>query len=382
MEEDITALLELIHPGESKKFPNLDSLSLTWKYLPALPPNPRNIRLFYRFLKKRNLEDPKASLCIVHGFAEHSGRLINAAVHFALLDYEVHMIDLRHLGYSGGARAGHNLFELQSDINLLLQQASPNLPCFLWGHSMGGLLATTIMINNPKLTIAGGILTSPFYKSPNADIGKLKEFFMNLASPLINQGVFNSFICPTSVTRDDICVRNIFEDHKMIPFLGSCMALSMLKHLRPIISSSKKMIHPVAFFHGNKDALTCCSATQKVYENCGSEDKTMVVLEGEYHEPHHDLDRDEFLNKISDWVEARYRGAKKLGNVARIKIGPPGMKKMSGICKILVVLGVLVYLGIAWKIRIPNLMALILKLNSLALRLFWPVALIFKQVSI
>ncbi|CAG9332250.1 unnamed protein product [Blepharisma stoltei] len=382
MEEDIISLLESVHPGESKKFPDIDSLIMTWKYISALPPNLRNIRLLYRFLKKKDIEKPKASLCIVHGFGEHSGRYINAAIHFALLGYGVHMIDFRHAGLSGGARAGHNLYELQSDINLLLQQPDPTVPCFLWGHSMGGLLVTTVLINNPTLPITGVIISAPFYGSSNADISKGKEIAMKLASPLINQGVFNAFICPTSVSRDDLYIRAMFEDKKMLPLLGSSMALTMIEHLRPIVSQATKMRHPVIFLHGNKDSLTFCEMTQQVYRNCGSKDKTMVVLEGGYHEPHHDLERDEFLKKISDWADQRLKEGKAYGYVAQIKIASAGYQKMGKLCKALIAVGILIYLGIAWKIRIPNMMALILKLGSFLLRLFWPITLLFKKIRI
>lgn len=349
MEEDVISLLEAVHPGETKKFPEIDSLVLTWKYLPALPPNPKNIRIFYRLLKKRELNEPKASLCLVHGFAEHSGKFINAAIHFALLDYEVHMIDMRHLGYSGGARAGHNLFEIQKDINLLLQQPRPDLPCFLWGHSMGGLIVSTILINNPKLNITGAIVSAPLFRSSNAELSSTMESIMKLVAPVMRQGVFNSYICPSCCSRDDIYLKNVFEDKKMMPLLSSDMGISMLDHMKVVIPQAKKMIHPIVFFHGNNDALTSMSSTQSVYTNCGSKDKTMVILEGTYHEPHHDVDRDEYLKKVSDWVEKRYKLGIPLGVVPNLIIGVAGLKTpcMSRTKKIIISLFVLSYLGIA-----------------------------------
>ena len=45
-----------------------------------------------------------ATICIIHGFAEHSGRYAHVADHFAALGYEVFMVDLRGFGLSGGPR--------------------------------------------------------------------------------------------------------------------------------------------------------------------------------------------------------------------------------------------------------------------------------------
>jgi alpha-beta hydrolase superfamily lysophospholipase len=45
-----------------------------------------------------------ATVCIIHGFAEYSGRYKHIADFFVAKKYEVLLIDLRGFGYSGGAR--------------------------------------------------------------------------------------------------------------------------------------------------------------------------------------------------------------------------------------------------------------------------------------
>lgn len=65
MEENLKSLIDFYHPNESEKFPNIDSLKLTYKYLTPPEPNPKKVRIFYR-----NLQNPtlpiKASICFVH----------------------------------------------------------------------------------------------------------------------------------------------------------------------------------------------------------------------------------------------------------------------------------------------------------------------------
>ena len=130
MEESVIELLESVQPNESKKFPGIENLLLTSKYLAPIIKDRKNLSLFYRFLTIKN-SSGHASLCLVHGFGEHSGRLINIAVYFALKGFEVHMIDLRSFGLSTGARCDNNLTDFQYDINLLIQQAREDIPCFL-----------------------------------------------------------------------------------------------------------------------------------------------------------------------------------------------------------------------------------------------------------
>jgi alpha-beta hydrolase superfamily lysophospholipase len=51
---------------------------------------------------------------------------------------------------------------LQKDVISLLKTANPNLPLFIYGHSLGGLTIASLAMDYPYLNIAGMILTSPF----------------------------------------------------------------------------------------------------------------------------------------------------------------------------------------------------------------------------
>ena len=71
-------------------------------------------------IKNKN-DKIKASLAIVHGFGEHSGRFLHMADHFAKEGYVVHLIDLRGFGYSGGPRGANTSEELHMDIEILIK---------------------------------------------------------------------------------------------------------------------------------------------------------------------------------------------------------------------------------------------------------------------
>lgn len=54
----------------------------------------------------------------------------------------------------------------------MLKQVRPDLPLYIYGHSMGGLTITSFLVNNPQLNIAGVILSAPmlgFNESINFD---------------------------------------------------------------------------------------------------------------------------------------------------------------------------------------------------------------------
>jgi len=111
----------------------------------------------------------------------------------------VHLIDLRGFGYknikdfplkwirfSGGARANASVTELHRDIEVLLRQASPNLPLFLYGHSMGAALVTSLLIRNPFIHISGVILTSGLFGFPKErNMPWVKRCFIKLAGDVL-----------------------------------------------------------------------------------------------------------------------------------------------------------------------------------------------------
>jgi alpha-beta hydrolase superfamily lysophospholipase len=53
-------------------------------------------------------EDIKASIAIFHGFGENSDIFMETALQFAMNGLDVHLIDLRGFGFSGGNRCGGN----------------------------------------------------------------------------------------------------------------------------------------------------------------------------------------------------------------------------------------------------------------------------------
>ena len=86
----------------------------------------------------------KAVIVLVHGLGEHIGRYEHVAQRYTDANYIFRAFDLRGHGKSEGTR-GHALSydQLMNDIDAFIQMAHtayPELPVFLYGHSLGGAL--------------------------------------------------------------------------------------------------------------------------------------------------------------------------------------------------------------------------------------------------
>lgn len=107
--------------------------------------------------------EAKAVVVIVHGAMEHHRRYGWLIEMWRLAGFHVIMGDLPGQGMTTRARRGHidsfdeYLFEVKDWIQAAYQF---NLPVFLIGHSMGGLIAIRLL-QEERLNLAGVALSSP-----------------------------------------------------------------------------------------------------------------------------------------------------------------------------------------------------------------------------
>jgi alpha-beta hydrolase superfamily lysophospholipase len=89
--------------------------------------------------------DPWASMLLVHGLAEHSGRYEHVGAQLAAAGIDTYAFDLRGFGGSGGPRASVERWsQLHDDLEerlVAVRSIAPGRPLVLYGHSLGGLIA-------------------------------------------------------------------------------------------------------------------------------------------------------------------------------------------------------------------------------------------------
>lgn len=89
--------------------------------------------------------DPWASILLVHGLAEHSGRYEHVGAQLAAAGIDTYAFDLRGFGGSGGPRASVERWsQLHDDLEerlVAVRSFAPDRPLVLYGHSLGGLIA-------------------------------------------------------------------------------------------------------------------------------------------------------------------------------------------------------------------------------------------------
>jgi len=90
---------------------------------------------------------------------------------------------------------------------------------FLYGHSMGGMITTSFLINNPKLNVTGLILSAPLL-GPTAYQNPVIKMIALYGAPAIKEILFKPPVDPMQVSRKKSYFNTTITDKLTVPLLG------------------------------------------------------------------------------------------------------------------------------------------------------------------
>ena len=251
---------------------------------------------------------PTGVVCLVHGLGEHSGRYADVAAVLSAAGYVVSAIDLRGHGRSPGPR-GHTPFAATlDDLDLLLADARrrwPELPCFLYGHSLGGLLVLTYLVQRrPSLT--GAIAASPGLRTPLLE-QRAKILAARVLAPLLPSLTLPTGLDAEGICRDPDVVAAYRADPLVHDRASTTLARDGVVAARETSSSAGKVGIPLLLIHGTADRLTYPEGTQDFAAQVTS-DCTLVLYDGLAHELHNEPERAQVLGDVVAWLDGHTTG--------------------------------------------------------------------------
>lgn len=268
------------------------------RYSEATITTPAGLKLFTR---RWQPAQPRATIALVHGAWEHSGRYEHVAVHLTDADYAVHAVDLRGHGKSEKKPANvESPDEYLTDVEHFRKQ-TPNGQLYLMGHSMGGGLVTLYTIERQP-AVDGLILSGALLKlhSP-ALLQRLVRFIAGVAPnfPLLK-------VDGTGISRDPDVVAVYKNDPLVRTGWTNAAFLSILARItNRIHPAMEKMTQPALIMHGTADELTDPAGSRRLFCRAGTEDKTLKLYDGLYHEIMNEPEREQVLSDIVAWLNGR-----------------------------------------------------------------------------
>lgn len=246
---------------------------------------------------------PIATLCLVHGIGDHSGRYDIWARRFCKQGIMVFAIDYRGHGLSAGQR-GHinSIDELHDDIAALIRRCKRNhadIPTFIYGHSMGGNLVLSYLLKR-RQDFAGAIITSPWLGLVNPP-----SAFGQKAGTIINR-LLPSFTFRTGIKSNSL---SCIEENQVIADKDVLMHgrisirtfFELDKSAREIITNSKEIHIPIIICHGNADHVT----RHDLSENLAASNPGLfkfISYPGALHELHNEPLAESLFDDLLNWL--------------------------------------------------------------------------------
>ena len=248
----------------------------------------------------------KGVVVLVHGMGEHSGRYTDSLIP-TLLEASLAVVSYDNVGHgkSGGKR-GHcpNYDFLMNILRLVVNRAKvlyPNVPLFLYGHSMGGNLVLNYALRN-KLKIAGIIATSPYLRLA-FEPPKWKMTLGKLMLKLLPMITLPSGLDPKGISRIPEEVEKYNHDALVHDKVSPMFSFPVMEAGEWAIANANSLMTDTLLFHGTADPIIDYQATAEFHKN--SSKTELRLYEGAFHELHHDKCQELLLLTVSEWLKER-----------------------------------------------------------------------------
>ncbi len=246
----------------------------------------------------------RAVVVLVHGLGEHCGRYEHVAQALISESFYVLGFDQRGHGRSPGKR-GHipSYDQPLDDIAVAIEHAqadAPGLPLFLYGHSLGGLEVLHYgLVRRPKLQ--GVIATSPALMVSTSTLNRLMAGLMKHLAP--NMIVANG-LDASALSRDPQVGQAYLQDPLVHDKVSVRLGSYMMDMGRYVLDHAAEWSLPLYLAHGTADRICQFEGSAQFAARAGAM-VTFHPWEGLYHETHNELNKDEVIQAMLDWINAQ-----------------------------------------------------------------------------
>lgn len=246
----------------------------------------------------------KGVICLLHGLGEHSGRYAHWGALLNQSGYSLLTYDLRGHGKSGGMRGHVSSFDdYLKDTDQFLKEAEvrfPGAPCFLYGHSMGGIIVTYyILRRQPKLE---GVIVTALSNKTSLQDQKVKVLLSKILGSIIPKMALSSGLIPATISRDPEVVNRYIND----PLVHHQVTVGWGRGALNVISWSDKHASewslPVLFMHGEKDVLGFAEGSREFSSKIKG-DCTLKIWPGLFHEVHNEPEKEMVFEYLQNWLD-------------------------------------------------------------------------------
>lgn len=246
-----------------------------------------------------------ASVLIVHGLGEHSGRYEHVGDQMASAGLDVWSYDHRGNGGSGGRR-GHvdRWSQLHDDLEerlVAMRAGAGGRPCVLYGHSMGGLVVAGYLTLPDRVLPDLAVLTAPGLDSTLPGWKKSLARVLSGVTPTL--AVPNA-IDPSTLSRDPAVGLKVAADPACATSSTVRFGAEALAEQQRVARECTRIRIPLLVLHGLDDGLVPARASEVLAALPDVERRTYPGLR---HELHNEPEGPEIIDEVIAWLRERAR---------------------------------------------------------------------------
>ncbi|MCF7928812.1 MAG: lysophospholipase [Spirochaetales bacterium] len=260
------------------------------------------------FTRRLIPENARALILMLHGISEHSGRYHHVFERFAEKGIGCIAYDQRGHGRSARKTLGdiESMDLVLEDLQMMgenIQRENENTPLFLFGHSLGGMIALRYLSeqNGP---FQGAVLSAPMGRIPD-NVSPLKIRIAGLVSSLFPRLPMQKLEGST-LTKDEEERERSRQDPLI--YQGRIRARTGYETLKALVHTLSRLDQvrlPILLLHGEADLLMPVESSRNLFEKISSEDKTLKLYPDLYHELLMEPEWETIAEDILQWLFAR-----------------------------------------------------------------------------
>jgi alpha-beta hydrolase superfamily lysophospholipase len=252
-------------------------------------------------------ERVRAILVIVHGLGGHSGQFSHVVQAMVSKGYAVYGFDARGHGRSPGQRGYINSWsEFREDLRFFLKWIKllePEHPLFLLGHSVGSVIVLDygLRFPNEAVDLQGVVLSAPI-------LGQTGVSPVKVAVGQLLSQVWPRFSLSTGLglelgARNPTILAVYANDPLRHCRVSARFGTEFMKTVAWIHGHAVEWQVPLLILHGSGDRVALPDGGQRFFENAGCVDKERRDYADAYHELFDDLNYQEVLADLEEWLE-------------------------------------------------------------------------------
>lgn len=246
----------------------------------------------------------RAVVVFQHGLKDHGDHYAAFSQQLVKQGYATYAMDMRGHGRSAGERAAIEHFDdWVDDLSMYVERVrarEPGKPIFVFGHSAGGAIVTTWVIERHP-DVAGIMLSAAALENDAPPMQIAAVALTELLNP--NAPVFD--LPNAQFSRDPVVVEEMTKDPLVFQDPGTVhLAGEVLDAIHRIWEKPEAFTLPLLAMHGTGDTVTAPSGTRNLVRRAGSKDKTLRLYDGHAHVLLADTGHEKVEADMIAWLDA------------------------------------------------------------------------------